>query len=119
MTQAKAGLSQSKGALDQAKAALNQSKGAVEQTRAALEKAKAEVSVQDARWTTAKANLARIKPLAEQNAVSKKDLDDAIGIELSTRSAVDAAKAAVDCGSGEHRGRRGPGRWGPGEHRGG
>jgi membrane fusion protein (multidrug efflux system) len=83
-------------ALDQAKAFLSQSKGSVEQARAALEKAKAEVSVQDARWTTAKANLARVRPLAEQNAVSKKDLDDAIGVELSTRSAVDAAKAAVD-----------------------
>jgi membrane fusion protein (multidrug efflux system) len=96
LDQAKAVLSQSKGALDQSKAGLSQSKGAVEQTKASLEKAKAEVSVQDARWTTAKANLARVKPLAEQNAVSKKDLDDAVGAELSTRSAVDAAKAAVD-----------------------
>jgi membrane fusion protein (multidrug efflux system) len=68
----------------------------VEQTKASFERAKAEVSVQDARWTTAKANLARIKPLAEQNAVSKKDLDDAVGMELSTRSSVDAAKAGVD-----------------------
>jgi membrane fusion protein, multidrug efflux system len=94
--QAQAVLSQAKGALNQAKAGLSQAKGTVEQTKASLEKAKAEVSVQDARWTTAKANLARIKPLAAQNAVSKKDLDDAVGMELSTRSAVDAAKAAVD-----------------------
>jgi len=85
-----------KTALDQAKALLSQSKGSLEQTRAALKKAKAEVTQQDARWTTAKANLARIKPLAERNAVSKKDLDDAIGTELSTRAAVEAAKAAVD-----------------------
>ena len=82
-------------ALAQAEAVLSQSKGALEQTIAALEKAKAEVAVQDARWTTAKANLQRIKPLAEQNAVSKKDLDDAIGMELSTRSAVESAKAGV------------------------
>jgi membrane fusion protein (multidrug efflux system) len=82
-------------AVDQAKAVLNQAKGAVDQTKAALEKAKAEVSVQEARWTTAKINLNRIRPLAEQNAVSQKDLDDAIGIELSSRSAVDAAKAGV------------------------
>ena len=82
-------------AVDQAKAILDQAKGAVEQTKAALEKSKAEVSQQDARWTTAKVNLARIKPLAEQNAVSQKDLDDAVGMELSTRSAVDAAKAGV------------------------
>ena len=84
-----------KAALAQAEAVLSQSKGALEQTNAALEKAKAEVNLQDARWTTAKANLARVKPLAEQNAVSKKDLDDAIGMELSMRSAVDAAKAGV------------------------
>jgi membrane fusion protein, multidrug efflux system len=82
-------------AVEQSKAILSQSKGALEQTQAALEKAKAEVAVQDARWITAKANLARIRPLAEQNAVSKKDLDDAIGVELSTRSSVDAAKAGV------------------------
>ncbi len=82
-------------ALDQAKAVLNQAKGALDQSKAALEKAKAEVSQQDARWTTAKVNLARIKPLAEQNAVSQKDLDDAVGIELSSRSAVEAAKAGV------------------------
>jgi membrane fusion protein (multidrug efflux system) len=96
LAQAEAILSQSKGALDQAKAGLSQSKGAVEQTKASLEKAKSEVAVQEARWITAKANLARVRPLAEQNAVSKKDLDDAVGMELSTRSAVDAAKAAVD-----------------------
>jgi membrane fusion protein (multidrug efflux system) len=75
-------------ALDQAKSALQQSKGSLEQ-------AKADVSRQEARWDTAKANLKRIRPLAEQNAVSKKDLDDSIGLELSNRSAVDAAKAAV------------------------
>ena len=75
-------------ALDQAKSALQQSKGSLEQ-------AKAEVSRQEARWDTAKANLKRIRPLAEQNAVSQKDLDDSIGLELSNRSAVDAAKAAV------------------------
>jgi membrane fusion protein, multidrug efflux system len=82
-------------ALEQAKAVLNQAKGAVDQTKASLEKAKAEVAVQDARWTVAKANLARVKPLAQQNAVSQKDLDDAVGAELSGRSAVDAANAAV------------------------
>jgi len=82
-------------AVDHAKAGMDQAKGALDQTKAALQRAKAEVSEQDARWTTAKINLARIKPLAEQNAVSQKDLDDAVGLELSTRSAVEAAKAGV------------------------
>ena len=94
--QSKAVQNQAKAALEQAKAMMEQAKGALEQSKAALEKSKAEVALQDARWTTTKANLARVKPLAEQNALSQKDLDDAVGAELSTRSAVDAAKAAVD-----------------------
>lgn len=64
--------------------------------QAALNKAKAQLSQQMARHETAKANLARIRPLAEKNAVSQKDLDDAIGTELSARSAVEAAQAAVE-----------------------
>ncbi len=82
-------------AVDQAKASLNQARGAVDQAKAALERSQAEVSQQEARWTTAKLNLGRVKPLVEQNALSQKDLDDAIGTELSGRSAVDAAKAGV------------------------
>jgi membrane fusion protein (multidrug efflux system) len=61
-----------------------------------LDQAKAQLAQQKARHDTAKANLARIRPLAEKNAVSQKDLDDAIGAELSTRSSVEAAQAAVE-----------------------
>lgn len=64
--------------------------------QAALNKAKAQLSQQMARHETSKANLARIKPLAEKNAVSQKDLDDAVGTELSARSSVEAAQAAVE-----------------------
>jgi membrane fusion protein (multidrug efflux system) len=64
--------------------------------QAALEQAKGQLAAQQARWTTAKANLSRIKPLAEQNAVSKKDLDDSIGTEQSARAAVLSAQATVD-----------------------
>lgn len=64
--------------------------------QAALNKAKAQLSQQMARHETSKANLARIRPLAEKNAVSQKDLDDAVGVELSARSAVEAAQAAVE-----------------------
>lgn len=76
-------------------AAVAQAKGVLDQASATLEQSKAQVAVQDARWVTAKANLARVKPLAEQNAVSQKDLDDAVGAELSMRSSVLAAQAAV------------------------
>jgi membrane fusion protein (multidrug efflux system) len=64
--------------------------------QAAVDQAKADVAQKKARWDTTKANLARVRPLAEQNAVSKKDLDDAIGNEESAHSAYDAAKAALD-----------------------
>jgi len=63
---------------------------------AALEQAKGQLAVQQARWDTAKANLKRIKPLAELNAVSQKDLDDAIGTEQAAHAAVLSAQAAVD-----------------------
>ncbi len=64
--------------------------------QAAVDQAKADLAQKKARWDTTKANLARIKPLAEQNAVSKKDLDDAIGNEQSAHAAYDAAQAVVD-----------------------
>jgi len=64
--------------------------------QAALEQAKGQLAQQQARWITSKANLARIKPLAEENAVSKKDLDDSVGLELAAHASVIAAQAAVD-----------------------
>lgn len=64
--------------------------------QAALDQAKGQLAQQEARWTTAKANLRRVKPLAAQNAVSQKDLDDATGTEQSTHASVIAARAAVE-----------------------
>jgi len=64
--------------------------------QAALDEAKGTLSQQKARHVTAKANLERVRPLAAKNAVSQKDLDDAVGAELSTRSAVEATQAAVE-----------------------
>jgi len=40
-------------------------------------------------------NLARVKPLAAQNALSQKDLDDAVGQEQAVAAAVETAKAEV------------------------
>jgi len=64
--------------------------------QAALNQAKADLAQKKARWDTTKANLARIRPLAEQNAVSLKDLDDAVGAEQSAHAAFDSAQAAVE-----------------------
>ena len=63
--------------------------------QAALEQAKGQLAINDGQLYTAKANLDKIRPLAAVNAVSKKDLDDAIGREASARAAVQAGKASV------------------------
>ncbi len=63
--------------------------------QAQLAAAKAALAQQEARLLTARQNLARVKPLAAQNAVSQKDLDDSVGQEQGAAAAVDAAKAAV------------------------
>jgi membrane fusion protein (multidrug efflux system) len=63
--------------------------------QAALEQAKGQLAVNEGQLYTAQANLEKIRPLAKISAVSKKDLDDAIGREASARAAVQAAKAAV------------------------
>lgn len=63
--------------------------------QAQLDAARAELSQQQARMTTAKANLDRVKPLAKQNAVAKKELDDALGSYNTAAAAVEAAKAKV------------------------
>lgn len=62
---------------------------------AALQQAKGELAQQQAKLQVAEANLARVRPLAEQNAVSKKDLDDATGNERSARAAVLASEGSV------------------------
>jgi membrane fusion protein, multidrug efflux system len=62
---------------------------------ATLQSAKGELAQQQATLDVSAANLARIKPLAEQNAVSKKDLDDAIGSVQKARAAVIAAQGQV------------------------
>jgi membrane fusion protein (multidrug efflux system) len=64
--------------------------------QAAVDQAKGALAQADARWATAKANLERVKPLAEKNAVSQKDLDDATGAELSTKASVASAQAQLE-----------------------
>jgi membrane fusion protein (multidrug efflux system) len=64
--------------------------------QAEVDQAKGQLAQQQARYDTSRANLARIKPLAAKNAVSQKDLDDATGAELSTRSSVESAQAALE-----------------------
>jgi len=62
---------------------------------AALLSAQGQLAQQQARWEVAKSTLARVRPLAAQNAVSKMDLDNAVGNERETHAAVLAAEGTV------------------------
>jgi len=64
--------------------------------QAQLDAAQASLAQQQARLKTAQANLARVIPLAKQNALSQKDLDDSTGQEQAAAAAVEAAKADVE-----------------------
>ena len=64
--------------------------------QAALDQAQGTLAQLEAQYENAKATLARVTPLAEQNALSKKDLDDATGAERSAHAAVVAAEAAAE-----------------------
>lgn len=63
---------------------------------AQLNAAKAALAMQEAALETARLNLARVKPLAENNALSQKDLDDATGTFQTASAAVEQAKAQVE-----------------------
>ncbi|WP_431824312.1 efflux RND transporter periplasmic adaptor subunit [Burkholderia sp. F1] len=62
---------------------------------AALQTAKGQLAQQQARLNVARENLARVRPLAAQNALSKKDLDDAVGNVQQAEAAVIAAQGQV------------------------
>jgi membrane fusion protein, multidrug efflux system len=64
--------------------------------QAALHQAEGILAQMEALHENARANLARVKPLAAQNALSKKDLDDAVASESSARAQVLTARAALE-----------------------
>jgi membrane fusion protein (multidrug efflux system) len=64
--------------------------------QAKLVEAQSQLATAKTRLALAQSDLARIKPLAEIDAVSKQDLDGALSQEAASRSGVDAAKAGVD-----------------------
>ncbi|WP_189635827.1 efflux RND transporter periplasmic adaptor subunit [Pseudomonas chlororaphis] len=62
---------------------------------AELESAKAELAMQKARYEKSKANLDRVGPLAAENALSPKDLDNAMGNTKAAAASMEAARAKV------------------------
>lgn len=61
--------------------------------KAAVASAKAKIAQAEARMVQAKQDLARVKPLLAEQAVSQKDVDDAIAEELSANAAMQGAQA--------------------------
>ncbi len=70
-------------------------KATLDQKQGSLDEARANLARGEATAATAKADLARIRPLATKNAVSQKDLDDAVGKDLAASASVASAKAAI------------------------
>lgn len=62
---------------------------------AALQQARGALAQQEAKLINAEATLKRVRPLAEKNAASQKDLDDAISAEKTARAAVFSAQGSV------------------------
>jgi membrane fusion protein (multidrug efflux system) len=64
--------------------------------QAQVDDATAALARQKAAMETARLNLARVKPLVEQDALSKKQLDDASGVYENYAAAVEQAKAQLN-----------------------
>ncbi|MCE5264830.1 MAG: efflux RND transporter periplasmic adaptor subunit [Deltaproteobacteria bacterium] len=64
--------------------------------QAAVEAVRAEMEIRESQLWTARASYNRIKPLADQNAASKSDLDNAIGAVKSAEAGLQQAKANLD-----------------------
>ena len=63
---------------------------------AAADAVKAEVEIRESQLWTARASFNRIKPLADQNAASKSDLDNATGAVKSAEAALQQARANLE-----------------------
>src|SRR5437879_6224954 len=61
----------------------------------ALVSAKANVAQTEARVVQAKQNLDRVKPLLPEQAVSQKDVDDAVAEDLGARASLESAKGQL------------------------
>ncbi|HQM46171.1 MAG TPA: efflux RND transporter periplasmic adaptor subunit [Smithellaceae bacterium] len=62
---------------------------------ASLQQARGALAQQEAKLINAESTLKRVRPLAERNAASQKDLDDAVSAEKTARAAVFSAQGSV------------------------
>jgi RND family efflux transporter MFP subunit len=82
--------------VDQAQGQLSQANGQVAQARAQLTQAEAQVAVAEANQGRTQLDVDRYIPLAQQQAITQQDLDNARQNNLAARAQVQGAKASVE-----------------------
>jgi len=83
-------------ALDQARAQLAQSEGQLEQARAQLAQAEAQVAVAEANQRRTQLDVDRYIPLAQQQAITQQDLDNATQNNIAAKAQIQASQAQVE-----------------------
>jgi membrane fusion protein (multidrug efflux system) len=82
--------------LDQAGGQLAQATGQLAQAKAQLSQAEAQVSIAEANQTRTQLDVDRYIPLAQQEAITQQDLDNATQNNLAAKAQVQAARAQVE-----------------------
>jgi membrane fusion protein (multidrug efflux system) len=82
-------------ALDEAKANVEHAKGMLIQARAALEEARATQQRAEAALGRTEIDVKRYAPLAKEQAISQREMDDAVQANMGSQAQVAATKAAV------------------------
>jgi len=82
--------------LDQSQGQLAQTQGQLEQSRAQLTQAEAQVAVAEANQRRTQLDVDRYTPLAEAQAITQQDLDNATQNNMAAKAQLQAARAAVD-----------------------
>jgi membrane fusion protein (multidrug efflux system) len=83
-------------ALDQARSQLAQSQGQLEQSHAQLAQADAQVAVAEATQRRTQLDVDRYTPLAQQQAITQQDLDNATQYNIAAKAQAQAARAQVE-----------------------
>src|SRR5262245_45504618 len=82
--------------LEQAEGQLAQSQGQLEQARAQLAQAEAQVAVAQANQGRVQLDVDRYTPLAQQQAITQQDLDNATQNNIAAKAQLQAARAQVE-----------------------
>jgi RND family efflux transporter MFP subunit len=85
-------------ALDQAQGQLAQAAGQLEQARAELTQAEAQVAVAEANQHRIQLDVDRYTPLAQAQAITQQDLDNATQNNMAAKAQVQASRAQVETG---------------------